>query len=150
MPIQPGRIIRAPELAQRGAIVADGMRDTAVTGITTTETVIQFVTFDAVSGVRYELSGVQAVAGSATGLTIMRLRWQSGGSLTTSGTQFGSLGPPTPTANQSYSQPINGIFTSSVTGQISVGVALVRDGGSATLQSFGSINQTNTLIVRVA
>ncbi len=151
MAIAPGLVVRAPELVQHGSVVAYGTRDTSSATFTTTETVVQSVSFDAVAGVQYEVSAVQAISSTtAGGTTIMRLRWQSGGTLTTSGTQFGSIGPPIPSANLSFTQPLNFLFTSSFTGQISVGVTAVRDTNTGTIQSFGSVNQVNSITVRAA
>lgn len=109
--------------------------------VTTTETVIDFVTFTAVTGARYKLSWSGNVRGSLLNDTGRILfRYQAGGSLTTAGTLFSSILFPVSTVVAGAGMPLSpfATITGIAAGTTSIGVSLVRNSGSGTLQSLGS------------
>jgi hypothetical protein len=128
--------------------VSESYRNTAV-GPFTAETVIQFVTFNALANVRYEALAVQHYQSDvANDLVQIRLRWIAGATLTTGGTQFQSVDPNCDVAGRGSLATINGTFLSSVTGQMSVGVTAVRQSGSGNVTMSGGSQQINSLIVK--
>ncbi len=139
----------------RGSIVAYGTRDTSVGslsagGITTTETVVQFATFDALAGVQYQILVTIAYASSAAGdLVKLQLKRTAGATLTTGGVQFMSQEPSALVANRSQVTMLNARFSPGA-GQWSAGITAVRSSGSGNILCFGSVNQINTIMVTVA
>lgn len=124
--------------------VTDLTRTANSAAFTTTEIVLDFVTFTAVAGLRYKLSwNGNLRTGVANDTGRYMFRWQVGGTLTTGGTLF-------------YSNVINFAVAGAVGQQIltpfktvtgipagtaSIGVTAVRDTGSGSWSSVGSATQ---------
>lgn len=117
---------------------------TANATFTSTETVLDFVTFTAIAGVRYKLSwngNLRSAIVNDTGRLLFR--WQVGGTLTTGGTLFytniinigvgGAVG-------QQCLTPFKTV-TGIPAGTASIGVTAIRDTGSGLWTSAGSANQ---------
>ncbi|MFI7072042.1 hypothetical protein [Micromonospora sediminicola] len=127
--------------------VAENDRQTTVGSITTTEAVLQSVTFTAVSTARYKISAVQSIQSTVAGdLIQMRIRWSAGAILSTSGTELKSILPNADVASKGQAQPITATVTN-LSGQITVGVTAVRNSGTGTVSSFGDSRMTNTILV---
>lgn len=130
-----------------GTLVSESQRSTA-SGTFTAETVIQFNTFTALAGVRYEVMATQAYQSSVKDdIVRCRLRWQAGASLTTAGTQFMSAAPTVDTMGRGNQVILNATFVPGP-GQVSVGVTAERIVGTGNISMFGSANQVNTIIVK--
>lgn len=116
--------------------------------ITTTETQVQAYTFDAVAGQRYKITAVQGVQQDASGGSArIKLRWASGTSVSTSSTLIGSIVGPCNTANVGSINTFHGTFVAPSTGQMTVGVFMMRNTGTGGVISFGNADQTNTILV---
>ena len=127
--------------------VAEGSRIATVGSITTTETVLQGVVFTAVSTARYKITALQSIqSGVAGDLIQMRIRWNPGAALTTSGTELVSILPNADIAGKGQAQALVTTVTG-LSGQVSVGVTAVRNSGTGTVSSFGSTTQNNTILV---
>lgn len=127
--------------------VAESTRQTAVGSITTTETVIQSVTFTAVSTARYKITAVQSIQSTVAGdLIQMRVRWSAGAILSTSGTELLSILPNADIAGKGQGQPLT-VTVTNLSGQVTVGVTAVRNSGTGTISSFGDSRMTNTILV---
>lgn len=122
-------------------------------GVTTTETVIDFVTFTAVAGARYKLSWSGNVRGTTTGdIARMLFRFQAGGTLTTAGSLFNSILFPIVTniAGTGISLSPFATITGIAPGTTSIGVTLIRNSGAGTLTSLGSPgSDLNQLLLEV-
>jgi hypothetical protein len=118
--------------------------------ITTTETVIQVHSFLAAAGVQYKVTGIQSVQSSTAGLTCqVRLRWQTGPTLTAAGTEIDCKLGGSHTANVGLNVPLFGVFTPTDSGQVTVGATLVNN-GSGSWQSFGAATQKDVIAVEAA
>lgn len=128
---------------------AESIRTTASVGITTTETVIQSVTFNAISGASYMVSAVQHYQSSVLNDTVrIRLRWAAGASVTAAGAQLLTVLPNCDIAAKGQPITLHKLLTPGVTGQVTVGVTMVRDGGTGTITSSGQADRIeNTLTV---
>lgn len=128
--------------------VGESTRTSAVGSITTSETVIQYVTFTAHANTRYEVIAYQNFQSStANDLVQMRLRWIAGAALTTAGTQITSVNPNCDIANRGAPSTLFGTFVPGA-GQTSVGVTAVRQSGSGTITMYGDAAQVNTIMVK--
>ena len=127
----------------------ESVRTTASAGITTTETVIQSVTFTAVSGAGYIVDALQHVQSTvANDTAMMRLRWAAGASVTSAGTLLLTILPNCDVAGKGQPWSMRKLLVPNVTGQVTVGVTLVRDGGTGTISSSGQANRIeNTITV---
>jgi hypothetical protein len=76
----------------------------------------------------------------------MRLRWSSGASLSTSGTEFLSVIPNCDIAGKGAIVTLTGTVAG-LSGQVTAGVTAVRDSGGGTVSCFGSTGQTNKVLV---
>lgn len=146
-----GNFVLGSLVAGRG-LAAESYRTTSVGTFTTTETVVQFVTFVALPGVTYEVTAVQSFQSSvANDLVQLRLRWQVGDTLTTgaSSTEFHSVLPNCDVAGRGGLAVLNRtLLPGTGGGQVSVGVTAVRNSGSGNVNMFGSAAQVNSLIVK--
>ncbi|WP_409074061.1 hypothetical protein [Micromonospora chalcea] len=134
-------------LARKGYI-AESKRATATGSITTTETVIQSVTFTAVAGVRYKVTATQSTQSTVAGDNPqIRLRWAAGASVTASGTEL--ISKLAVAAVVSKGEPVDLVdtFVPNVNGQVTVGVTLVRNAGTGNVSSFGDSRQVNTILI---
>lgn len=133
-----------------GAFIAKNERTSTSAGFTSTEVVIQSVTFNAVTGFTYEVTALQSFQSTVQGESaVVRLRWATGASVTSAGTQIDTKIVPAFVASLGYITPLNDTFTPNVTGQITVGVTAIRNTGTTgTWSSFGAANHINTIIVK--
>lgn len=116
--------------------------------ITTTETVIQSLTFTAVAAARYKIVAVQSFQSTVTGDVMRaRIRYQSGSSLTTAGTELISVLPVAHTASKGIINTIVAPTLTGISGTYTVGVTLVRDSGTGNLVSYGDVKQTDLIMV---
>ena len=121
--------------------VGDLLRTVDSVVVTTTETVIDFVTFTAVAGARYKLSWQGNIRASLVGdIGRILFRWQAGAVLTTAGANFNSVLFPVATslagAGQQFA-PFASV-TGIPAGTTSIGVSMVRSSGSGTLPGVSS------------
>lgn len=132
--------------------MAESLRDASSPTMTTTETVIDSVSFTAVAAHRYLMLWTGNYQSSvANDLVQIRFRWQSGASLTTSGTQFLSITPNCDVAGRGSSASMMRSVVPAVTGTLSMGVTAQRNSGSGTISMNGSSTQNATLtVIRVA
>lgn len=133
-----------------GSLVAESYRTSTVGTFTTNETVVQYVTFTAVAGYRYEVTAVQSFQSStANDLIRLRLRWIAAGALTTAGTQFHLVEVNCDNAGRGNLVTLNATFAPGA-GTVSVGVTAVRATGTGSVTMFGDPNRhTNSVIVKV-
>jgi hypothetical protein len=131
--------------------MAESLRDSSSPTFTTTETVVDSVTFTGVAQDRYLMLWAGHFQSSvANDLCQIRFRWQSGGSLTTSGTQFLSVTPNCDIANRAMAIGLMRSVVPGVAGTVSMGVTAVRNTGSGTIAMNGSSTQNAILtVVRV-
>lgn len=126
----------------------ESIRNTASGLITTTETVIQSVSFNAISGAKYLVQATQHFQSTVVNdLGILRLRYAAGSSVTTAGTQLTAIYPNASTANRGVPYSFGKIFTAPSTGQFTVGVTLVRDAGTGSLTSHGQAGKAENSII---
>lgn len=143
-----GDFIASSDLTLKG-FVDDDIRITSVGPFTaTTETVLQSMTVTAVAGVRYKITAVQSIQGlNANETAAMRLRWQTGATLTSGGNLIVAEIAPLYVVGIGFLCTIFGTFIPGA-GQITVGATAVRNSGTtATLTSFGGANQNDYLLL---
>lgn len=130
----------------------ESTRDTSVGTFTTTETVIQTATFNALPGMRYEVMAVQSYQSTvANDLVQVRLRWQPGASVNiTDGQEFHSVLMNCDIAGRGAPAVLNRTIIpgSDGTGQVSVAVTAQRVGGTGNITMFGSAAQVNTILIK--
>lgn len=144
MPLVSGQRLTA---ATAPGWVAEDKRNTNVGSITTTETLLQSVTFTAVSSARYKITAVQSIQSTVAGdLIQMRIRWSAGTILSTSGTELLTALPNADVVSKGQTQTLVATVTN-LSGQVTVGVTAVRNAGSGTVSSFGDSRMTNTILV---
>lgn len=146
MPISAGSIVTADSIP---GYVTENQRTTQSGTFTTTETVVQSVTFSAVSTTRYKITAVQSFESTVAGDSIaVRLRWASGSSVTSAGAQIHSVITPGNTANLGFVVTLVGTVVFGVSGNVTVGVTGVRNTGATGIyKSFGSANQIDTIVI---
>lgn len=133
-------------LLQKGYVIED-VRTSSSSNFTTTELVIQSVTFTAVSTVRYKVTALQGFQSSvANDIIEVRLRYQAGGTLTSGGTQIRAVLFNCDVANRGNPVTLVGTFTG-VSGQVTVGVTGVRDTGTGNHSSFGRVGDGENYIL---
>lgn len=125
----------------------ESVRTSFVSGITT-EQVIQSVTFDAVSGAGYMIYACQHYQSSVVNdIMRIRLRYASGLSVTTGGTQLHMLNPNCDAINRGQPITFAKLFVAPSTGKYTIGVTMERV-GTGTGQSYGEPTQAiNTITV---
>lgn len=144
MPLSSGQRISG---AVAPGWVGESTRNTSSGTITTTETVVQSVTFTATPGARYKITAVQSVQSSvAADLIQVQVRWSSGATLSISGAQLASLLVNQDVAGKGIIVPLV-ITVAGLSGQVTVGVTVVRASGTGNVTSFGNAQQINTVLV---
>lgn len=123
--------------------VSELVRTSNVT-FTTTETVLDFITFTAVAGVRYKLSwngNLRSAVVNDTGRILFR--WQVGGTLTTGGTLLWQTNVNIGVSGANGQQLIMPFrcVTGIPAGTASIGVTAIRDTGTGLWTSAGSATQ---------
>lgn len=133
--------------------ITDSTRVVNSAGVTTTETVIDSVTFTAVAGQRYKLtwnSNIRSSVVNDTGRCIFR--WTPGASPSIAGTLFYStqFQVSAVISGNAHSFCFIDTVTGITAGQTTIGVSIIRDTGSGTLTSIGNANwQSITLLESV-
>lgn len=127
----------------------ENVRVAASAAITTTETVIQSVTFNAITNVQYMVHATQHFQSTVAGdQGLFRLRYAAGASVTTAGTQLTALLTNADIAAKVQPIAFHKRFVAPSTGQFTVGVTLIRNGaGTGNLSSFGSASAENVITV---
>ena len=128
-------------------------RTTAVTGITTTETELDQITFDSRGpDVRYKLTWVGTVQSSVANDSIrLKGRWGEGvGPLTAADTQFTSRDVNADVAGRGQVFTLVKTVTGIPAGFTVIGVTAVRSGGSGTIQSFADVNREVSMLLEYA
>lgn len=134
-------------LARKGYVL-HGERNTSSATFTTTEIVVQTLTFAGIAGQRYKILAEQSVQSSVAGdVGQARLRWATGATVTTAGTEIATRLPGCDVAAKGALFVIIGYVVPPTTDDVTVGVTMVRGIGTGTLQAFGSTTQTNTIHV---
>lgn len=133
-------------IAAKG-FVAEDIRTSSSGTFTTSETVVQSLTWTAVSTVRYKITAVQSLQSSvANDNASIRLRYASGASVTSGGAQLRVIFPNLDVANKGQYETLVATVTG-LSGQHTVGVTAVRSTGTGTLQSFGSAGAENYILI---
>lgn len=131
--------------------VADATRSSSTAGFTNVEIVTDSFSFT--SGgptIIYKLSFVGSVQSTiANDLAQARFRWQTGGTLTTAGTQFATITINCDVAGRGASVTFFKTVTGIPAGTASIGVTMVRNAGTGTLTSVGSVNQDNYTLLEI-
>lgn len=144
MPLQSGQII-VPGTAP--GWVTESIRTVSSAGFTTAETVLQSVSFSAVAAARYKITALQGVQSTVAGdLIRLRIRWDTGGSLSTSGTELLALLPNADIAGKGSAVTMIATVTG-LSGTVSVGVTAVRDTGTGTISSFAQAGRQEHLVL---
>jgi hypothetical protein len=130
--------------------ITDSTRVVNSAGVTTTETVIDSVTFTAVAGQRYKLtwnSNIRSSVVNDTGRVIFR--WTPGAVASTAGTLFYSAQFQISAiiVGNSHSFCMIDTVTGITAGQTTIGVSIIRDTGSGTLTSIGNANWQNITLL---
>jgi hypothetical protein len=151
LPAAAGAVIYASDMndaSYPGQWVAENQRTTSVGSITTTEILVQSLTFAVTAGYRYKVEGVQ-YAESTTALDNMavKFRWANGGSVANTDTVITSGNPAAPVASKGLPTALFGTFVATVTGNVTVGAFVRRSGGAGTVSSVGGSEQYNTILV---
>jgi hypothetical protein len=127
--------------------VATSRRTTASSSTTTTEIVIQSITWTANPGARYKITAAMSFQSSVASDNIRaRIRYASGASVTTSGTELISVYPNADVASKgnmtTFFETVTGL-----TGQYTAGVTIVRDAGTGNVSSFGDPKMVDVIMV---
>lgn len=115
-----------------------------------TETVIQTLTFPAVSGASYMVTAMQNVQSSLVNdLVRIRLKWQSGTSLTAgSSTKLFTTLSNCDVVGRGAPVTLNKVFTPNVTGNVTVGITFQRESASpANVLSYGEADRSENSII---
>lgn len=126
----------------------ESIRTASSASITTTETVVQSVTFNAVAGTGYLVRSIQSVQSTVAGdLVRMRLRYAAGASVTSAGTKLLTILPNCESAGKGLPWSMVALFTAPTTGQYTIGVTMVRDTGTGTISSFGTADRAENYLL---
>lgn len=135
-------------LLSRKGYINEGTRNTPSAAVTTTETVVQSLTFTAVAGVRYKVTAVQALQSSVVNDLIQaRIRWAVGGSVTSAGTEIATIMPNADVANRGQVYTLVGTLVAPSSGSITVGFSIVRNAGTGNVLSHGAAQMVDYLLV---
>lgn len=130
-----------------GGFVGETTRVVSSAGFTTTETVLDTVTFIAETTTRYMVESVLSMQSTVAADTVqIRFRWQAGAVLTAAGTEFHSVLPNMDIAGRGGLQTLIRTVTG-LSGQVTVGTTAVRDAGTGTISSFGTAKMVNYIVV---
>lgn len=125
-------------------------RTSTIGTFTTTETLLDQITFTAVDDARYKLTWVGHVQSGIVGdIVQLRCRWMSGNTLDNTGTLFSSHQVNIDIAGRAMNETIIKTVTGIGAGEISIGVLAVRSSGSGAISSNGSANNEVSLLLEV-
>ena len=128
-------------------------RITAITGITTTETQLDAITFESRGpDVRYKLTWVGNVQSTIANDSIrLKGRWTTGfGLLDSTGTLFTSRDVNADVAGRGQVFTLVTTVTGITAGMMTIGVTAVRSGGTGTIQSFADVNREVSMLLEYA
>lgn len=130
--------------------VSESVRQVGSGTFTTTETILDTITFTAIAGLRYKLTWIGNGQDTVVENVEFRMRYLAGPTLTTAGTLFYNGTFAVQIAGKSvslaYVKTVNGIAA----GQTTIGVSMVRaSGGSGTVQSFASASSQAVLLLEI-
>lgn len=127
--------------------LGESIRTSASGTFTTTETVVQSLTFNAVAGQRYKVTVDQLYQSTVAGDVVqIQIKWAAGASVTSSGTRVRAILPTADTASKSAVASFCGTFTPGA-GQMTVGVTMVRNAGTGNVSSFGAVGAEDYICV---
>lgn len=127
--------------------IAEHVRESSVGTFTTTETVIQAVSFTAVAAVRYRVTAFQAVQSSvANDLVRMMLKWEPDGSFGTGGTEVDHKWPNCDVANRGQQIILCATLVPGA-GTTSVGVTAVRTSGTGNITCYADATNARATIL---
>jgi hypothetical protein len=116
--------------------------------ITTTETVVDSVTFTAVAGRRYRVTWMTSVQGSAASNNIeLRLRYAAGASVTSSGTLIGGAFHTTSASGLNIPVCLSRTVTGIAAGQTTIGALMIVTLGAGSATSVAGANYATELCV---
>lgn len=131
----------------RGRIFSQLIQTAGPSGLAATETVIDYGAPTLVSGRRYRLFWATDSPFPTGTSWMLRAKYQSGATLTTAGTKFGSrLMQPAPDGGHQW--PWNWAeFVAPSSGQFAIGVTLQRSSGASTTSIFGDTDVPRPLYI---
>lgn len=123
--------------------VADSTRVSSSAGFTGVEIITDQLSFTSAGpGVIYKLTFFGFVQSTvANDLAQVRMRWQTGGTLTTGGTQFATVTINCDVAGRGALVTFVKTVTGITAGTASIGIGMVRNAGTGTLTSVANANQ---------
>lgn len=133
------------EATARG-LIDEVVRTSTVGTFTTTETVLDYITFTAIAGATYELRCSTPIQSSVVNDIIdVRFRWLAAAALTIAGTEFHHIAPTAVISNRSLVVTTQRTITGLTPGQISIGITAVRNSGTGNISSVGSSSQNSAI-----
>lgn len=127
------------------------VRNSSVGPFTTTETVLDEISWLASTGVRYKLTWMGTVQSTvANDLIGIRARWEVGGALSSAGTLITTREISVPTAGRGFPANIITTFVPNVDVVISAGVLALRTTGTGNISSFADANRDISLLIERA
>lgn len=128
--------------------VAKSIRNTPSANFTTTEVIVQSVTFTAEAGAHYKVTAVQSIQSTvANDVGSVRLRWRNATTLTPGNSTIITQNiPAIPSIGRGVITVCIG-EVSAVSGSVTVAVGMARDTGSGTLSSFGEADRQENLLL---
>lgn len=134
-----------------GTQVAENIRETAVPNITSTEIIVQSVTFNVVNGARYRVEAIQHGQSSVVNDNFaIRIRWANGASVTNTSTLIHSILPNADVAGRGQPYAVMSSFVANATGQVTVGIGMVRTSGTGIVNSHGAVGTAQDIISVIA
>jgi hypothetical protein len=146
MTFSSGQTLTAASLNEATArgLIDEVIRTSSSGTFTTTETVLDYITFTAISGATYELRMATVLQSSvANDLIGVRFRWLAAAALTTSGTEFHRVTFNADIVNRGQIMVTQRTITGLTAGQVSIGVTAVRHSGTGNIISDSSSIQTS-------
>ncbi|WP_431881581.1 hypothetical protein [Micromonospora chalcea] len=128
--------------------VGESLRNSSVGPFSTTETLLQSITFNAHPSARYKITALQSIQSSVAGdLIRVRVRYVTGtGPVSNTNTEIMSQMPNADIAGKGQVLPTIVTITG-LSGDITVGVFAVRESGTGNITAYGDARQTNVLMV---
>jgi hypothetical protein len=132
----------------RSVFIDEITRNSTVGTFTTTETVLDQITFTAKNALRYKLTWVGTIQSSVLNDGLgLRCRWIAGSSLTSSGTLFSTREINANVAGKGQAITIVKTVTGITDGEATIGVLGVRDSGTGNVQSFADATREVSMLL---
>lgn len=137
--------------ADNNTTFVDEITRTATVGtFTTTETLLDQITFTAVDDARYKLTWVGHVQSGVVGdIVQLRCRWENAATLTSTGTLFSSHQVNIDIAGRAMNETLIKTVTGISAGETAIGVLAVRSSGSGAISSNGSANNEVSMLLEL-